>query len=60
MPITDLFHKKRYADEATRQQRLKVCLTCPRLSKLKRCLECGCFVNLKTRLTTEKCPLVKW
>lgn len=26
----------------------------------KRCLKCGCFVNFKTLLETEHCPVGKW
>lgn len=52
--------KKRSKNE---QQRLfEICLECEFLTDkiLKRCSKCGCCVNLKTRLETEKCPIGKW
>lgn len=58
--ITDLLRPKRYTDQATQQRRAAICATCPNLSALRRCKKCGCFVDLKTRLSTEKCPVGKW
>lgn len=40
-------------------ERLKVCLSCDKYDN-DRCLECGCFLKLKARMATEKCPLDKW
>ena len=47
--------------EEVKQQRLDTCLNCPKLIELtKQCGECLCFVNYKTSLRQEKCPLEKW
>lgn len=41
--------------------RYTTCQGCERfLNVTKQCLECGCFMNLKTRLLNAKCPLGKW
>jgi Family of unknown function (DUF6171) len=40
-------------------ERLSICESCDRLEN-GRCKECSCFVKLKVRLATEKCPLSKW
>ena len=46
--------------------RVQVCRQCDRATRHKdgvrvlRCLECTCWIKLKTRLAGEKCPLGKW
>lgn len=46
-------------EEANR--RYSICEACPRLVKLtKQCKECGCFMNLKTKLEAAVCPIGKW
>jgi hypothetical protein len=41
--------------------RLSICAKCEffQASPMK-CLKCGCYLNLKTRLETEHCPISKW
>lgn len=46
--------------EAVLNARLELCNACPRLSVTRQCKECLCFVDLKTKLRQEKCPLDKW
>lgn len=41
------------------EDRLKICKTCDRYND-GRCLECGCYLSIKARMSTEKCPLDKW
>ncbi len=60
MPILDLLKPKKYTDPTTTENRRAICNTCPNRTNLGRCKKCGCFTNLKTRLTTEKCPVGKW
>lgn len=44
-----------------RDHRMSVCNSCEHLSeKLHRCALCGCFMELKTWLPTQKCPIDKW
>lgn len=46
---------KELADE-----RMAICHACPHLGKLNRCKECGCFMDAKTKMLHQKCPLGKW
>jgi hypothetical protein len=42
-------------------RRLSICRACEFFQPSgMRCLKCGCFLNLKTRLETEHCPIAKW
>ena len=43
------------------ERRLSICKACEffEASPMK-CRKCGCFLNLKTRLETEHCPIAKW
>lgn len=46
-------------EEADR--RYAICEECPRFLRVtKQCKECGCFMNLKTKLANATCPLGKW
>jgi len=40
-------------------KRLDICSSCEYLIN-NRCLKCGCFIEVKTRLGTSKCPIGKW
>ena len=43
------------------QKRLSICESCDRLYKpTYTCKSCGCFMNVKTWMAKEKCPLGKW
>lgn len=49
--------------DATAESRLDLCRTCPerRPGPLgDQCAKCGCFVDKKVWVATEKCPLDKW
>jgi hypothetical protein len=47
--------------EEVAQKRLDICLGCDRLIKItNQCKECGCFMNLKTKLPNAFCPIGKW
>lgn len=49
-----------YVAEDTKNQRKAICEGCPKLSVIRQCGECLCFVDLKTTLKQEKCPLNLW
>jgi hypothetical protein len=50
-----------YASEQIANTRYEICNGCPQLIALtKQCKECGCFMNLKTKLEKAICPLGKW
>jgi recombinational DNA repair protein RecR len=42
------------------RHRLNVCEECPELTKQRDCRVCGCDVDAKTMIATERCPLKKW
>lgn len=47
--------------EAQKEACLAVCAGCDKWEpQAGRCLECGCFTALKSRLATEQCPLGRW
>jgi ribosomal protein L37E len=50
-----------FVGEKITAQRLDACHRCPSfLPKTGQCAECGCFVRVKAKLSTEACPLHKW
>lgn len=53
---------KEAIDDQTLQNRLAICGECPKLSGKGnfRCLECGCYMKVKAKLRSQKCPLKKW
>ena len=58
----DLFNKSlgRVETEIA-TQRLDICKQCPEYIKAThQCKECGCIMNLKTKLPHAACPLHKW
>jgi len=43
------------------KERYDICQSCDRFnSLLKKCKECGCFMQLKTKFPDAFCPLNKW
>jgi hypothetical protein len=40
-------------------ERMAICKTCQWFNG-KRCLQCGCFMALKTTLLEAHCPIEKW
>lgn len=58
----DLFNKNigRVENEIA-QERFEICKACPELIQAThQCKECGCMMNLKTKLPNASCPLNKW
>lgn len=50
-----------WASEEDANARFNICKNCPKLLKAtNQCKECGCFMNLKTKLAKASCPLHKW
>lgn len=50
-----------WSDEEQATKRYDICKACPELIKLtKQCKQCGCFMNVKTKLQEATCPLGKW
>lgn len=47
--------------EDIEMSRFSECLDCDRFIHItNQCKECGCFMNLKTKLPNAECPLGKW
>lgn len=50
--------------EAIRAERLNTCANCPSFDpKFRRCQECGCFMDIKSKIGGDPstlCPLNKW
>ena len=43
------------------QSRFSICQECSQLLPIVNvCKQCGCFMNIKTRIFSSKCPLEKW
>lgn len=47
------------ADEPLIRKRLQTCDRCDRKSGA-RCLECGCYISLKSAILVAECRLKKW
>lgn len=57
----DLINPQNYVSENISQERMKICNDCDYLIKVtNQCRQCGCFMNLKTKLVNSKCPVGKW
>jgi hypothetical protein len=57
----DLLQKSNHAEQELIDSRLAICKNCPELLALTtQCKKCGCFMNMKTRLSAAKCPIGKW
>ena len=41
-------------------KRIGICKSCPELTRIKTCSQCGCFMPAKVRLMRSSCPLGKW
>lgn len=48
------------ANEEMSKERLLICKNCVHLRRGPQCYICGCFLDLKTRVPEETCPLNKW
>jgi Family of unknown function (DUF6171) len=58
----DLFNKNLgRVNDSVFSERLEICRACPSFIKATtQCKECGCIMNLKTKLPNAECPLGKW
>lgn len=58
----DLLNPKTKKIEATgAKERMDICRACPELIQITtQCKQCGCFMELKTKLEAATCPMGKW
>ena len=47
-------------DDAIISKRWDLCTGCEFLTEKNKCLKCGCFMKVKTRVATASCPIGKW
>ena len=50
--------KGRHAPPILKEERLRICDTCPHSGK--QCKMCGCHLKTKVSLLNSECPLNKW
>lgn len=50
----------KFVPEKEQRARWSICMACDRLTENKRCTQCGCFMEIKSKLAGMKCPLGKW
>lgn len=49
------------ASSDQQSERIEICNSCEQLTeKLRRCRKCGCFMDIKTWMAEQECPLGKW
>ena len=54
-------HILKNSNENPKSIRYPICKNCEKFNnQLKLCIECKCFMPLKTLLLHSKCPLNKW
>lgn len=54
------FEKYKVSDEI-QKERFDICLDCENLKPtINQCQICGCFMNIKTWMPNQKCPIDKW
>ena len=58
--VTDAIGESFFADNEAQQTRYDICKSCSSFTSLKTCLECGCIMPLKIKITNANCPLGKW
>lgn len=46
--------------EELSKERMKICQNCVHLRRGPECFLCGCYLDKKTRLPEETCPIDKW
>ena len=47
-------------DQDIIDKRLDICNGCEFLTEKNKCEKCGCFMKVKTRVATARCPIGKW
>lgn len=49
------------SSDDVQSKRMSICESCERFFKpTRQCKECGCFMDIKTKLEQASCPLEKW
>lgn len=53
-------HSLDIASDEVIDKRLATCKSCEYFTRLRRCKQCGCFMDAKTKIEIAKCPIDKW
>tara|TARA_R100001244_G_C5080798_1_gene113842 strand:+ start:359 stop:541 length:183 start_codon:yes stop_codon:yes gene_type:complete len=48
------------ADDDIIKDRIRHCRGCKYITPKFRCIKCGCFMKLKTKVAGARCPIGKW
>lgn len=57
----DIFTGMPRTSESEASRRISICESCPLFKKMtRRCSECGCFMDAKSKLLPAACPIGKW
>jgi hypothetical protein len=60
-PLDMLNPKTKQIEDIEAEKRYLICQSCPEFINLtKQCKQCACFMNLKTKIESAKCPIGKW
>jgi hypothetical protein len=49
-----------FVTDQQQEERLTICGACEHYTSLKFCSQCNCFMPVKSKLASKKCPLDKW
>lgn len=50
-----------FVDKETQEKRMNICKDCVFFdSKQNRCRKCGCYMNMKVKFKSVRCPLKFW
>ena len=58
--VPKFLHKFLTFDEEKLKERWDACNGCEFLNDKLMCKKCGCFMRLKSRVKSTKCPIGKW
>jgi len=59
--ISERFKNVIIHDEDIVNKRMDICKSCEFLLKpANNCKKCGCFMGVKTKIATSRCPIGKW
>lgn len=58
--LSTITHTLDIADDSVIEHRMSTCNSCEHFTQLRRCKQCGCFMDAKTKLAIAKCPINKW
>jgi hypothetical protein len=58
----DIFkNSTEYLSEEEAEKRLNICKNCEFFfTPTSQCKKCGCFMNIKTKMSHASCPINKW